>query len=696
MAEPIKRPGGMSIRMLVALVVLIPLVAVSAALVALSISSSRHIATDLGNQLVSDATTHVRERVVDYLEASVRMSDLYARRVENGTLPSEGLQVWNRSMLEDLSADPRVASICFANVAGDAVWLLRTTPPADAPKETTGQEFFDVGWATGKTHYQESEYITADGKRHGKIPERSTVEYIPKKRPYWNPAVELGKPTWTDIYFWFASDKGRANETGTGYTRPIYDDKKNLRGVLVIDTTLWSLSEFLRTLPAAKSGNIFLVDERGMLVAASEGDLVSTVINAHGKQERGPRITMDKGGTAAGAAAAGLVATGDGNSQQIIEFNGEKHWARVSEISVAGIKWRAVVVLPESLFMDKARSTQMRALVMAGIAVIGALLIGLMLAKKLVRPLLQLSDHVRRIGEGDFDARLHLHGARELSDLAKAVNIMAMGLKIRMQLQNSLAVATQVQQSLLPLASPTSDRLDIYGVSRYCDEAGGDYYDFIQVGDLPDERALVAIGDVMGHGIGAALLMASARAALRATALKSGALGDLLEAVNTVLARDNRHGRFMTMLLVLLEPKQGAIRWASAGHDAPMLFEPRAGEFIELEGGDVPLGVQEDVNYEEYRFPCLNPHQVLLLGTDGIWEARNAAGEMFGKERLKELVQKNMDHSAREIGHALDKALADFLGGEPARDDVTFVVVKVLPVETRLKADARDRIGGRE
>jgi sigma-B regulation protein RsbU (phosphoserine phosphatase) len=677
--------------MLVVLAVVVPLISVSVSLMVLSVRTSRQIAEDLGNTLVTDATTHIGTQIHDYLGASERISDLYARRLEAGILSPDDLQSWRRPMLDSLVTRPMVASICFANTKGDAVWLSRIH----------GRKNFEFGWADGQTHQQTAIEIDDDNTLVGDIPERSKLPYIPSERPWWKAALAHDCPVWTSIYAWYPASQ-TDTETGAGYTREVKDARDHTLGVLVVDTTLRSLSDFIANLPAGRQGQIFIVDEKGLLVAASHGPVTAP---------DGSRVTMKSAGTPAGIAAsvvvADLVATSAPSDpaaplptpidhHEEITVNGEPAWAQMTPILYTGIHWRAVVVIPERVFMAKAHDEQNRALALAGLAVACALILGYFLARRIIQPLVALSDHVKRIGRGDFESRLHLNAARELVDLSEDLNGMAADLKNRIQLLHSLAVATQVQESLLPTASPTSIRLDIYGASKYCDQAGADYYDFIEIGDLPDQRALLAVGDVMGHGLGAALLMASARAALRATALRSGALGELLNAVNTVLAADNRHGRFMTMLLVMLEPKQQVVRWASAGHGPPILYEPRADDFIDLVGGDIPLGVEKATKYEEYTFPCLNPHQVMLLGTDGIWEARNAQGELFGKDRLRAVLRANLDRSARDIAKAIDHALGSFLAGAKSHDDVTFVVIKVLPVPSDVRARFTEQLDEHE
>jgi sigma-B regulation protein RsbU (phosphoserine phosphatase) len=259
---------------------------------------------------------------------------------------------------------------------------------------------------------------------------------------------------------------------------------------------------------------------------------------------------------------------------------------------------------------------------------------------------------------------------------------MAGGLKQRMQLEQSLALATHVQQSLLPQSPPTIDALDVAGQSRYCDSTGGDYYDFIDVAPLPGpgRQILVAVGDVMGHGIGAALLMATARAAVRACAASGDgrvSLGALMSRVNDVLAQDARHGLFMTLSLLVVDVDGRSVRWASAGHDPVIIYDPATGAFDELGGGDLPLGVTDGVAYEEFSRAALPAGAVLFAGTDGIWEARNTADEMYGKARLHELIRRHARDDARTIAAALEAELGAFTSHGPLSDDVTFVVLKL-------------------
>jgi sigma-B regulation protein RsbU (phosphoserine phosphatase) len=665
-----------SIRVIVALLMAGPVIVIAGLLVVLSSVTAHRIAEDLGAQLVDHATATVQRDTREYLASAVRISDLYARRLARGELATTNLREWEPVMLDDLATTPDVASICFGNAAGDSTWLLR-----HAGRLEVGR----VNGAAGSGGANNAEEYVMDpvtGVVDLDRPIRQ-YHYDPRARPWYATALANSRPTWTPIYFWFG-DAGGDLETGTGYTRAIIHAKSaDVAGVLVIDVTLGALSGFLKRLPLANLGSIFVVDSDGHLVASSRGPVNS---------KDGDRLSLRDNGDPAAIAAADAMAAGATTrpAREIpdrIWVSGEEDesgWARLRTTAFsphAGLDWHIITVIPERAFLADARSVQRRAIVMGIVAAIGALALGLLLSRSMANPILSLREHVKRIGTGDFESRLHLRAARELRDLSQDLNQMAGDLKERMELRQSLALATEVQQSLLPHAPPKLPGLDIAGQSKYCDTTGGDYFDFIDIAELPARQTLVAVGDVMGHGIASALLMATARAALRATALKEGSLATLMTRVNEVLSRDARHNRFMTMDLAVVDPQAGTLRWASAGHDPPMIYSPVREAFREVEGGDIPLGLSSGVDYEEYRVDEIEPGSIIVIGTDGIWEAPNAQKELFGKERLCEVIRTHARDTAEGISAAINKALAGFCGQNRYPDDVTFVVIKMWVVQ---------------
>ena len=242
----------------------------------------------------------------------------------------------------------------------------------------------------------------------------------------------------------------------------------------------------------------------------------------------------------------------------------------------------------------------------------------------------------------------------------------------------ALNVAQEVQQSLLPKYPPRENRIDIAGSSQYCDETGGDYYDYIELPELGSDAFAIAVGDVSGHGISSALLMASVRAYLRSRVTQAGSLADIITDVNRLVSDDTMEtSQFMTLFLLMVEAQSDHLTWVRAGHDPAIVFFPDSGWFGELKGEGIPLGVEQNWRYDDYT-AIAKPGQILVLTSDGVVEAHNQNGEMFGKDRIKEIIRNNAGLDAEGIRRAIFDAVENFRGKSSQEDDVTLVVAKFL------------------
>jgi sigma-B regulation protein RsbU (phosphoserine phosphatase) len=283
-----------------------------------------------------------------------------------------------------------------------------------------------------------------------------------------------------------------------------------------------------------------------------------------------------------------------------------------------------------------------------------------------------------KVEAGDFTAFVPVDTNDELGALAEHFNQMIEGLKERYRLRRSLDLAKEVQQNLLPKANPVVEGLDIAGKSIYCDETGGDYYDFISIGDNDKHKIGVAIGDVSGHGISSALLMATVRSSLRQRASLPGSIANIISDINYQLVQDvEDSGQFMTMFYLSIDPMKRHLNWVRAGHDPAIFYDPGLDSFEELGGSGLSLGVDEKWVFEDNLKTGLTKDQVILLGTDGIWEARNQKGEMFGKKRIYDIIRKNSSLSGNEIIDVILESLNSFQKGAKIEDDITLVVIKI-------------------
>ena len=244
--------------------------------------------------------------------------------------------------------------------------------------------------------------------------------------------------------------------------------------------------------------------------------------------------------------------------------------------------------------------------------------------------------------------------------------------------KKALVLAGEVQKSLLPSEMPQVRGLDIAGRNVSCDEIGGDYFDFIWRPNSARGGFSIVVGDISGHGVDSALLMTTARAFLRMRASQPGSISDIVTAMNNHLARDVLDtGKFMTLFCLSIEPEHRALEWVRAGHDPALVYTPEKDTFEELKGTGIALGVTDSFTYTENRKEGLMNNQVIAIGTDGIWEAFNTSGEMFGKKRFQDIIRNHADRSANEILDAVYTELNSFTTGKKSEDDITLVIVKV-------------------
>ena len=317
-----------------------------------------------------------------------------------------------------------------------------------------------------------------------------------------------------------------------------------------------------------------------------------------------------------------------------------------------GQSWIVGAVAPASDFLASVWRTRWLALAAAAGAIGLAIALAAILSQRISGPVEALIAFMQRVGDGDLHAKADFHGAREFHRLSIALNKMITDLRDRLRLRQSLDIAMEVQQQLLPQHPPKVAGFDLAGHSTYCDETGGDYFDFLLFAEQNNDQVLVALGDVMGHGVAAALVMAGARAVLRDRAQTSGSLAALIGRLNRMIAADMQGSRFMTMHLGMLDAKKGIYRFVSAGHDPAICYDRTTGKFHEQECSSMPLGIMDDVEYEEQEYPTLAPGQILFIGTDGVWEMPNAAGEQYGKQRLRDVISQTADQTAEQIAAA--------------------------------------------
>ncbi len=376
------------------------------------------------------------------------------------------------------------------------------------------------------------------------------------------------------------------------------------------------------------------------------------------------------------------IGAGRGGSLEL-DFQGVRtHWIFSA---AAGGEPFALILVPHSQVTAQAVAARKHvvAKTVRGLEIAGALLIATIVAvfftamfasKKVTRPLDQLATAAQSLAGGDYRARATIDTGDEIEELGRVFNQVGPALAERERMASALALAGDIQRHLLPQTQPEIEDFEIFGGAVPCDETGGDYYDFISLDD--DRRLALAVGDVSGHGVGAALLMAGARGVLRSHALRRDCgLPQLFATLNRHLCRDTADEQFMTLFYAVLQKR--ALHWCSAGHGPLFLYRCGEQKITELGSTGLPLGVIADTTWDEGTPVVFQSGDILLAGTDGIWEARNPAGETLGTERVKSRLRLHAAKSAAQIHASIMELVKDFQSGHQ-EDDMTLTVIKAL------------------
>ncbi|TVM32580.1 hypothetical protein DQK91_15005 [Oceanidesulfovibrio marinus] len=538
-------------------------------------------------------------------------------------------------------------------------------------------------------------YITLENGLHCSLPGHAAYPegYDPRKRPWYRRAVTTGTLVWT-----LPLQDVATNRMIVTASAPIRDVSGRIIGVAaldVLDTVAMGGREI--TDRWGSSARAFLVypmqnpvtGAMDLQVAASQPPMKrDSVFQDDASQEDNGVLHPWLPGLKPDDKARLLDRLDDDRpgAMEVLYDSDENLLAYASSDSISFL-----LLVPQSVYMSlpnevhEAVTDVTRLNILVSGAATALILIAVLLlvyfgARRYTVHFLQIADAARRLGEGDFSVRLNMHLKDERDLIVGALNEMGPKLQDHMHLRHTLAVAEEVQRNLLPGTPPRLEHFDIQGASLYCDETGGDYYDFVPVTHDGLSTMAVIVGDVSGHGVPSALLMATARALLRclcAVPCQDMSMAQRVGLANRLLCDDVAGtGRFMTLFLLELDDANNTMRWVRGGHDPALLYHPASETLEYLYGDGVVLGVISDFQYTEHEARLDEPGDLLVLGTDGIWEARNANGDMYGKDRFEATVRANAHLDANGIFDAVITDLETFAAGTPFEDDVTLVVIK--------------------
>lgn len=469
---------------------------------------------------------------------------------------------------------------------------------------------------------------------------------------------------------------------------PFYDAADNFAGVVSMDVLISDINNSVIAMDYVNGAYAFLLDTNGKVIAAPEafrdtvGNNIVTDDNArlHGIADQ---ILSGK---------SGIAATDQ---------------AYYAYAPIEGIDWILGVYFPTSVITEKtdditavisentsdtAQSIQNSILLaitifVAGfiIIVIGVYFISKVFADRVVQPLQILQKDVQMISKGNLEHRAKIIQDDEIGELANAFNNMSASLQEYIKNLSSvmaekerigaeLNVATQIQADMLPSifpAFPEREEFDIYATMQPAKEVGGDFYDFFLV---DEDHLAVVIADVSGKGVPAALFMVIAKTLLKNRAQMGDSPAKVLEVVNNQLCENNKAEMFVTVWFGVMQISTGKIVAANAGHEKPIIRKAD-GEFeIFKDKHGFVMGGMEGMKYKEYEFE-IEKGGCLFVYTDGVPEATSSESELFGMERLVQVLNEEKDAPLPDILKSVKGSIDKFVKDAPQFDDITMLAL---------------------
>jgi len=311
------------------------------------------------------------------------------------------------------------------------------------------------------------------------------------------------------------------------------------------------------------------------------------------------------------------------------------------------------------------------------------------LTRSITRSVADIYAGTATVQEGDFTHRIPVRKTKDqLSELAGSFNTMTgrleeliLEVKEKERLENELAIARDVQAQLFPKEVPLLKTLEVWGGCQPARTVSGDYYDFVS---LDSDHAALAIGDISGKGISAALLMAHIQSALRTQLMHSNAIDHtsssgssspaaILLILNDHLFKSSPPEKYATFFLGLYSDEVGRLTYTNAGHLAPIVI--RRGQVLRLAGEGFPVGLFPGVHYDQQVF-ALEPGDLFVAFTDGVTETPNANGEEFGDQRLTDLLKRHSQESLENIAAEISQAVNAWAGDRERHDDTTLLLAR--------------------
>jgi serine phosphatase RsbU (regulator of sigma subunit) len=677
------RPVSIRRSLLLNLVLVIALL--SGGILVITYWDSRRKAGELAESLTNRSLQQTEDRLRAFFDPVVKLLLVARAWGMDGVLDSADARRMDNLFVPLVERHEPVSSVMIADERGQEYLLLRTAGRWQT-RQTKRAEWGD---RTFWREWTEEDSEPAESWR--------VLDYDPRMRPWFVGAMALRRQTqsgehptadslvyWTEPYQFYTTKE-------PGITAAVSCDlPQGVVGVVGFDVALTDISKFTSDLPVGQRGGVAVLTNDRRIIGLPRPSIGPDLLDENARRNALLRHPLDLGWQLAKDASDAILARGPDQQDAVRFASGGEHWwvqAKPFDLTTDRPLWITVVVPEEDLLGAFAR-VRIPVLVVSILVLLGAVVRAIVLSRRFSRPIEDLVAASDRISHGNLDPGKPIGSPIvEVRRLAEAQERMRVALRSLLKIERDLHVARQIQQNTFPRQLPEIEGFQIAAWSEPADETGGDTYDVIGYQPGRDgstnilvegkaDRAILLLADATGHGIGPALSVTQVRAMLRMAARVGEDFPGIARHMNEQLCADLTDGRFVTAWLGQINAGQRTLTSLSAGQGPILRYDVARSATELIPVNTFPFGIVKDLDVSPPRPIPLRPGDIVAVLSDGVFESAARSGELFGLDRVSDLLVRHKGATAREILDAVRAALDEFTEDVPPADDRTGIILK--------------------
>jgi len=638
---------------------LVVIVLLAGGLFTMTVFGAQQTVRSFSAAAITQASDEVETKLARFFDPARDLLTMMRAWGEAGRLEFADIEAFNEAFAPLLRQHPQITSLMLADEAGRESMLLRL------PDKWLNR-IMHVDLHGDMAEWRERASFSVAPK----IENRRKPGYDPRKRPWYQVAGK--EPRWTPPYT-FATTKDAGITASVSFRAP-----DGRQCVLAFDLMLRDISGFTRSLVPSENGYGFVVTDDGRVLGLPR--------LARFEDPAALKAALLKTPGDLGVAPIADSVNADARAGEPFEFQstGGAWWGSVRWFDLDSDRQLGVaVVIPESDLLGDAAIQRLVIALMAAVAVAFAAIYAIRLARRYSKPIQALAHESMRIRDGDLERGAAIETRlTEVRVLADTHDEMRVSLRTLLKLERDIQIARDIQMGTIPATLPDLPGYEIDAWTFPAEETGGDMFDAMGLltgkglVEKGADRALFLLADATGHGIGPALSVSQVRAMLRMAARSGGKLADIAMHMNEQLCADLNPGRFVTAWFGLLDSGAHTITTLSAGQSPILHYHAATKDVTNMKADVPPLGVMEGIPMKARDPISLEPGDMFIVISDGIFEPRPIDGEEFGTERVIDHIKKHAEDSPRNLLASLRASVVEYVQGREQEDDQTAILIK--------------------